>query len=279
MHVYQTSGPYDNMDYKSYGTGTSQAWSSTHSVVLSSNVNAKVCAYYPYLSTRSFDGNTYTYDQNLGRLTTATTGNPSATAMSIPCRLITSITLPTSVINIDGAFSNCSGLTSIEVPPSVTTIGGATFANCTNLESVLLKGTVSSLGKMAFMNCTKLNSLNLPDALTSIESYAFQNCANLANLKVPSGMSSIGSCTFNHIPLDNVHFLDLPFYESGKIEKLPMTEKDVEIVRALLKEVKPHQIYVAGDLADPHAADHICDAEKNAVGSQLRKIQGNKQSS
>lgn len=84
-HVYQTSGPYDNMDYKSYGTGTSQAWSSTHSVVLSSNVNAKVCAYYPYLSTRSFDGNTYTYDQNLGRLTTATTGNPSATAMSIPC--------------------------------------------------------------------------------------------------------------------------------------------------------------------------------------------------
>ena len=42
------------------------------------------------------------------------------------------------------------------------------------------------------------------------------------------------------------------FYESGKIEKLPMTEKDVEIVRALLQKVQPHQIYVAGDLADPH---------------------------
>ncbi len=64
------------------------------------------------------------------------------------------------------------------------------------------------------------------------------------------------ACTFNEIPLNRVHFLDLPFYESGKIEKLPMTEKDVEIVRALLQEVKPHQIYVAGDLADPHTGTH-----------------------
>ena len=66
------------------------------------------------------------------------------------------------------------------------------------------------------------------------------------------------ACTFNNIPLDRVHFLDLPFYESGKIEKLPMTEKDVKIVRALLKEVKPHQIYVAGDLADPHGTHRKC---------------------
>jgi glucosamine-6-phosphate deaminase len=66
------------------------------------------------------------------------------------------------------------------------------------------------------------------------------------------------ACAFNNIPLDRVHFLDLPFYESGKIEKLPMTEKDVEIVRALLKEVKPHQIYVAGDLADPHGTHRKC---------------------
>lgn len=112
------------------------------------------------------------------------------------CKLITSINLPASLVNIDGAFSNCAGLESIEVPAGVTTIGGATFANCTNLKSVLLKGTVQSLGKMAFMNCTQLSSLNLPDQLTSIESYAFQNCANLTNLKVPSGMSSLGGCAF-----------------------------------------------------------------------------------
>ena len=66
------------------------------------------------------------------------------------------------------------------------------------------------------------------------------------------------ACTFNHIPLDHVHFLDLPFYESGTIEKFPMTEKDVQIVRKLLAEVQPHQIYVAGDLADPHGTHRKC---------------------
>ena len=72
--------------------------------------------------------------------------------------------------------------------------------------------------------------------------------------------------TFNKIPLDHVHFLDLPFYESGKIEKLPMSEKDVEIVRQLLQTVKPHQIFVAGDLADPHGTHRKCtDAVMAAI--------------
>lgn len=85
------------------------------------------------------------------------------------------------------------------------------------------------------------------------------------------------ACTYNGVPLDHVHFLDLPFYESGKIEKLPMGEKDVEIVRALLKKVKPHQIYVAGDLADPHGTHRKCtdavlaaiDLEKEAGAEWL----------
>ena len=86
------------------------------------------------------------------------------------------------------------------------------------------------------------------------------------------------ACTYNQIPLDHVHFLDLPFYESGKIEKFPMTEKDVEIVRHLLQEVKPHQIYVAGDLADPHGTHKKCtdavlaaiDLEKEAGAEWLK---------
>lgn len=78
--------------------------------------------------------------------------------------------------------------------------------------------------------------------------------------------------TFNDIPLDHVHFLDLPFYESGKIEKLPMGEADVNVVRELINKVEPHQIYVAGDLADPHGTHKKCtdavfaaiDVEKEA---------------
>ena len=84
--------------------------------------------------------------------------------------------------------------------------------------------------------------------------------------------------TFNQIPLDHVHFLDLPFYESGKIEKLPMGEADVNIVRELISKVKPHQIYVAGDLADPHGTHRKCtdavlaaiDLEKEAKAEWLK---------
>ncbi len=66
------------------------------------------------------------------------------------------------------------------------------------------------------------------------------------------------ACTYNNIPLDHCHFLDLPFYETGKIQKNPISESDVEIVRNLLREVKPHQIFVAGDLADPHGTHRVC---------------------
>ena len=86
------------------------------------------------------------------------------------------------------------------------------------------------------------------------------------------------ACTYNGIPLDHVHFLDLPFYESGKIEKLPMSERDVNIVRSLLQEVQPHQIFVAGDLADPHGTHRKCtdaalaaiDLEKEAGAEWLK---------
>ncbi len=86
------------------------------------------------------------------------------------------------------------------------------------------------------------------------------------------------ACTFNKIPLKRCHFLDLPFYETGKIEKNPISEADVEIVRNLLSEIKPHQIYVAGDLADPHGTHRGCtdavlaaiDLEKEAGAEWLK---------
>ena len=86
------------------------------------------------------------------------------------------------------------------------------------------------------------------------------------------------ACTFNRIPLSRCHFLDLPFYETGKSEKNPISEADVEIVLNLLREVKPHQIYVAGDLADPHGTHRVCtdavfaaiDEEKNAGAEWLK---------
>ena len=60
------------------------------------------------------------------------------------------------------------------------------------------------------------------------------------------------------IPASNVHYLDLPFYETGKVKKDPISIKDVEIVKDLIESIKPHQIYVAGDLADPHGTHKVC---------------------
>lgn len=66
------------------------------------------------------------------------------------------------------------------------------------------------------------------------------------------------ACAHNGVKKSGIHFLDLPFYETGLIEKNPPSIIDVSIVRELLHAVKPHQIYVAADLADPHGTHRVC---------------------
>ncbi len=56
----------------------------------------------------------------------------------------------------------------------------------------------------------------------------------------------------------NAHFLNLPFYETGGIKKGQLSDDDIEIVKALMRQVKPHQIYAAGDLTDPHGTHRVC---------------------
>ena len=60
------------------------------------------------------------------------------------------------------------------------------------------------------------------------------------------------------LPANHVHFLDLPFYETGRVKKDPISEKDVKITKDFIESIKPHQIYVAGDLADPHGTHKVC---------------------
>jgi glucosamine-6-phosphate deaminase len=66
------------------------------------------------------------------------------------------------------------------------------------------------------------------------------------------------TCRYVGIKDENIHFLNLPFYETGTIEKKPMGEKDVKITMELLRKVKPHQVYCAGDFADPHGTHIVC---------------------
>jgi glucosamine-6-phosphate deaminase len=60
------------------------------------------------------------------------------------------------------------------------------------------------------------------------------------------------------VPMENLHFMDMPFYETGKVKKKPIGEDDVRITVELLEKVQPHQIYAAGDLTDPHGTHRVC---------------------
>ncbi len=66
------------------------------------------------------------------------------------------------------------------------------------------------------------------------------------------------TCRYVGLKDSNYHFLDLPFYETGTIDKKPMSELDIRITMDLLNELKPHQVYCAGDLADPHGTHKVC---------------------
>jgi len=77
------------------------------------------------------------------------------------------------------------------------------------------------------------------------------------------------TCRYVGIPDENIHFQNLPFYETGTIEKNPMGEKDVAITVELLRKIKPHQVFCAGDFADPHGTHLVCF---NIVLESLKRI-------
>jgi glucosamine-6-phosphate deaminase len=72
------------------------------------------------------------------------------------------------------------------------------------------------------------------------------------------------------VPLERLHFMDLPFYETGAVRKKPLGKEDIRLVVELLEEVKPHQVYAAGDLSDPHGTHRVCLTAVFAAFAQLR---------
>ncbi|MCF8716216.1 glucosamine-6-phosphate deaminase [Joostella atrarenae] len=69
---------------------------------------------------------------------------------------------------------------------------------------------------------------------------------------------SIAATRYFDVPDEQVHFLNLPFYETGAVKKSPLGKEDIDIVKNLIADVKPHQVYAAGDLADPHGTHKVC---------------------
>ena len=119
------------------------------------------------------------------------------------CSELTSVTLPNTITTIGrNAFYN-SSLTSITLPDSLMSIGNSAFANCSELTSVKFSENLQTIGDSAFANCTELQKeITLPNTVTSIGLYAFGGC-EIKTVKIGTGISSIGVAAFM-----NCYYLD-----------------------------------------------------------------------
>ena len=97
----------------------------------------------------------------------------------------------------DYVFNDCSGLTSLTLPSSVTKIGCYALSNCIGLTSLTLPSSVTEIGEHAFLNCRGLTNFTIPSGVTSIGTSAFFCCYGLISLTIPSSVTAIGSRAFN----------------------------------------------------------------------------------
>jgi len=149
---------------------------------------------YPFgyiFGTSSYTGGTATRQHYYGSDISSTT----YTTYYIPTSL-KSVTVTGGKI-LYGAFYNCTGLQSITIPDSVTSIGDDAFYYCTSLTSITIPDSVTSIGSSAFSGCSSLTSITIPDGVTSIGSYAFRSCKSLTSITLPDSVTSIGSSAFS----------------------------------------------------------------------------------
>ena len=104
-----------------------------------------------------------------------------------------------SPVNADyygGAFRDCTGLQSITIPSTVTSIGAYSFDGCTGLRSITMPSALSQIGAYAFRNCKGLTNISIPAGVTEIPEYAFANCESLSGVLLPSVITAIGQYAF-----------------------------------------------------------------------------------
>ncbi|MBR4046114.1 MAG: leucine-rich repeat protein [Alistipes sp.] len=113
------------------------------------------------------------------------------------CTSLTNITIPDSVTEIQNyAFADCTSLASVTIPDSVTAIGDYAFNYCTSLTSVTIPDSVTAIGEGAFQQCKSLTSVTIPDSVTKIGYYAFYACTSLASVTIPDSVTTIGESAF-----------------------------------------------------------------------------------
>ena len=89
-------------------------------------------------------------------------------------------------------FEGCSGLTSITIPSSITSIGDNCFYGCDGLTSITIPSSVTSLGDNCFLDCSGLTSITIPSSVTSLGETCFCGCSGLTSITIPSSVTSLG---------------------------------------------------------------------------------------
>lgn len=113
------------------------------------------------------------------------------------CEKLTSITIPNSVVLIDVcAFMYCSNLKSVSIPDGVASIGAGTFGY-SGIVSVVIPNSVTSVGEYAFHECIGLTSVSIPESVISIGNRAFVHCSRLGSVTISNGVKTIGEEAFS----------------------------------------------------------------------------------
>ena len=131
------------------------------------------------------------------------------------CTGLTSITIPDCLANVGAGAFEGTGLTSpvynahvfvfmprtyegaYTIPDGITSIGGSAFSKCTGLTSITIPNEVTEIGRSAFYNCKGLTAIAIPDGVTAIGSWAFTNCTGISSFTIPDGVTTIGEYTFS----------------------------------------------------------------------------------
>ena len=108
---------------------------------------------------------------------------------------------------VASCFKDCSGLTSITIPSSVTSLGYWCFSYCSGLTSITIPSSVASLGYSCFSYCSGLTSITIPSSVTSLGEDCFKDCSGLTSITIPSSVTSLGGdCFLGCLKLESVYF-------------------------------------------------------------------------